>query len=165
MIIVLLVICVGLCVACSIGRVEESYLRIHIRANSNFAIDQNIKYIIKDEVVDYLTPYVVECDNFDSVKGVIKAKARDIEKMINAILKNNGFDYKSSVEVDKEYFPTRTYESCTLEANIYDAVIIRLGEGAGDNWWCVVYPPLCFKDTQNVVYKSKIMEIINRVFG
>ena len=60
------------------------------------------------------------------------------------ILRQKGFNYVSNVKINNEYFPSRTYENTTLESGYYDAVIIELGEAKGDNWWCVMYPPLCF---------------------
>ena len=85
--------------------------------------------------------------------------------LIDCVLKDNGFAYKCSIEINNEFFPTRTYDELTLEADYYDALIIKLGDGVGDNWWCVMYPNLCFNDIQNVVYKSKIVEIIEKIKG
>ncbi len=152
----------GLFVACGNLLETEQYLRIHIRANSNSDEDQNVKYLIKDKVVSYLTPYISESESFEDVVNLIKEKETVLECMIDEILNENGFDYKANVQLNNEYFPTRTYDNVTLEGNFYDAIIINLGAGEGDNWWCVVYPPLCFKDTKNIVYKSKIVEIINQ---
>jgi len=149
-------------VGCDVGLRAEEYLRIHIRANSNSFEDQNVKYKVKEVVVNYLTPYILECENYDDVVAMINSKEKDLEILVDGVLKDNGFNYVSDVELNEEFFPTRTYESLTLVSDFYDAVIIKLGEAVGDNWWCVVYPPLCFKDTKNVVYKSKILEIINQ---
>ncbi|MBP5651563.1 MAG: stage II sporulation protein R [Clostridia bacterium] len=140
---------------------NEQYLRIHIRANSNSEIDQNIKYKVKDIVVTYLTPLVKRCDSIESVKNVIEDNHDNITTIIDSYLYDNGFGYKSSVTINNEFFPTRTYDNLTLQADYYDAIIINLGEGKGNNWWCVVYPPLCFTGN-NVVYKSKIVELINK---
>ena len=78
------------------------------------------------------------------------------------MLARNGFDYAARAEVRTEEFPTRVYGDYTLPAGTYTALIVELGSGKGDNWWCVVYPPLCFAGSSqgNVVYKSKIAEII-----
>ena len=147
----------------------EQYLRIHIRANSNLATDQNIKYKIKDELVKYLTPLVVECESFDSVVDMVETHKKDMENICDDILSDNGFSYTSKVSLNEEYFPTRAYGEYVLESNFYDAIIVELGEAIGDNWWCVVYPPLCFVeakqlDTNNIVYKSKLLEIIRKLF-
>ncbi len=141
--------------------VHTEYLRIHIRANSNEAVDQNIKYLIKDKVVEYLTPIIASCDSKDEVISSINNNIDGINRLIDSFLQKNGFNYKSNTAIKQEYFPTRCYGDLALEAGVYDAVIVNLGSGKGDNWWCVVFPPLCFTDSKNVKYKSAILEIIN----
>ena len=141
---------------------QTEYLRLHIRANSNTAIDQNIKYEIKDLVVEYLTPKVSKCYSKSDAKKMLNENLSGINRVIDEFLAQKGFNYSSSVQILSENFPTRVYEDVTLEAGIYDALIINLGSGTGDNWWCVVYPPLCFTDTKNVVYRSLILDIIEK---
>lgn len=148
---------------------QEQYLRIHIRANSNSRIDQNIKYTIKDDLVNYLTPLVSQCNSFDEVVDMIDDNINDMENLCDNVLTDNGFSYTSKITINEEYFPTRAYGEYVLESDFYDAIIVNLGEAKGDNWWCVVYPPLCFLnaknvDKNNIVYKSKILELINKFF-
>lgn len=144
---------------------STAYLRIHIRANSNEYVDQNIKYQVKEQVVNYLTPYIAECENIEEAKNLLNNKLQEINNVAQNVLINNGFTYSVNVKINNEFFPTRSYEGRVVESGYYDALIIELGEAKGDNWWCVVYPPLCFVDTSNnIVYKSKIMEIINKFF-
>ena len=148
---------------------QEQYLRIHIRANSNSRIDQNIKYTIKDDLVNYLTPLVSQCNSFDEVVDMIDDNINDMENLCDNILTDNGFNYTSKIMINEEYFPTRAYGEYVLESDFYDAIIVNLGGAKGDNWWCVVYPPLCFLnaknvDKNNIVYKSKILELINNFF-
>lgn len=154
---------------CANAKVEENYLRIHIRANSNVEIDQNIKYKIKDEVIEYLTPYIAECNNYNQVLNMLQNNLTNIVQKVNEVLEQNNFSYSSNAKINNEFFPTRSYDYLVLEANYYDALIIELGQAKGDNWWCVVYPPLCFLNgnnvlENNVVYKSKILELINKFF-
>lgn len=149
------------------AKVETEYLRVHIRANSNCEIDQNIKYIIKDRVVDFITPYLIGCDTKQKSVDVIGALLPEIENVCNNILVEQGFGYKASANINKEKFPTRTYDNVTLKAGVYDALIIKLGSGKGDNWWCIVYPPLCFVNKsnlseQNIQYQSYLMDIIKK---
>lgn len=169
--IIMLMLVIGLTfVGCNnTANQDQSYLRIHIRANSNQSVDQNIKYMIKDQVVEYLTPYVANCQSLEDLKTVLNNNKIGIEQVADTVLTSNNFTYKSKASIKNEFFPTRTYEGLTLEANYYDALIIELGSGKGDNWWCVVYPPLCFLNgnnavEQNIVYKSKIVEVINNFF-
>lgn len=145
---------------------EETYLRIHIRANSNCEIDQSVKYKVKEKVVEYLTPFVAECKTVENAKQTVSDKLAEIEMVANNVLQENGFSYFANAKLKNEEFPTRVYQDLTLEGGFYDALIINLGEGKGDNWWCVVYPPLCFVGEGNgYVYKSKIVEIINDFFN
>ena len=145
---------------------ENDYLRIHVRANSNEQIDQNIKYIVKDEVVKFITPYVAECVDKPAAMQIIGGILPQIEEVCDKTLQNHGFAYASKAQIREEIFPTRVYGELTLEQGVYDALIIELGSGTGDNWWCVIYPPLCFTSaTSNVEYRSAIYDIINKFFG
>ncbi len=144
---------------------DNDYLRIHVRANSNSDIDQNIKYKVKDEVVKYITPYAAQCTDKAAAMEVIGGILSDIEKVCDRVLRENGFSYKSKAGVRAEEFPTRVYGELTLENGLYDALIIELGSGEGDNWWCVIYPPLCFTSgTADVKYRSAIYDIIHKFF-
>ena len=147
-------------------RAEADYLRIHVRANSNEQVDQSVKYIVKDEVVKFITPYAAQCVDKNTAMELIESILPEIEEVCDRTLKENGFDYASRAQVRAEQFPTRVYGDLTLEAGLYDALIIELGTGTGDNLWCVIYPPLCFTSgTQNVEYRSAIYEIIKKWFG
>ena len=159
----ILIFIISLTVAVGIKSDESSveYLRIHIRANSNSEKDQSVKYEIKDKVISYLTPYIANCNTKSQAIKLLNDKKDELTDMIDNLLIDRGFSYKSNVAVRNEKFPTRVYEDFTLEEGFYDAVIVELGKGAGDNWWCVVYPPLCFTGNgSEVYYKSKILEII-----
>ena len=145
---------------------SQEYLRIHIRANSNSEQDQNVKYMVKDAVVEAMIPLLSEAQTKKEAESILVKNFAYIEGVADAVLKENGFLYKSNAKINNEYFPTRTYENLTLESGYYDALILNLGEGTGDNWWCVVYPAFCFlktKKSSNSVYISKIWEIINSV--
>lgn len=148
----------------------DSYFRIHIRANSNLTIDQNVKYLVKDNVVNFLTKQIEHCKTKEDVILKVEQIKPEIKSLCDNVLKNNGFNYSSNIIVRNEYFPTRAYGEYVLDADFYDALIIELGEAEGDNWWCVVYPPLCFLngkeiDTNQIKYKSYIYELINKFFG
>ena len=145
---------------------HKEYLRIHIRANSNLEQDQRVKYIVKDKIVAYLTPYIAECDTKQKAENLLKNNLEGIEQVALSTLRANGFDYSVKASVKREEFPTRIYDGVCLESGLYDALIIELGSGKGDNWWCVVYPPLCFTgEGMNYVYRSKILDIINDFFN
>ncbi len=144
---------------------NDMFLRIHIRADDNSTEAQTVKYKVKQAVVEYLTPYLAYAESKDQAQSIIQSKLREIESVADKVLQANGFQYTSKASVRTEQFPTRTYDGLTLPSGVYDALILELGRGSGDNWWCVVYPPLCFVNgesngTNSIVYRSKLLEII-----
>ncbi len=148
------------------AKTQSEYLRIHIRADSNDNADQGVKYLVRDEVVEYLTPLVANYPTKAQALRGLGENLEDIERVAQKVLEREGFSYGVSAELKTEYFPTRVYGEYTLPAGEYTALILRLGRGAGDNWWCVVYPPLCFAGADtDIVYKSKILEIIKNFKG
>ena len=143
---------------------NEEYLRIHIRANSNSEADQAIKYEVKDLVVSFLTETVLSSHSKAELVQKIEKEKGNINALIDGVLQQKGFDYKAKTTIKNELFPTRVYEDLTLNNGYYDAVIIELGDGAGDNWWCVVYPPLCFTENKDVKMRSLIYEYLKKFF-
>lgn len=146
---------------------EETYLRIHIRANSNDAVDQSVKYKVKESIVDFMTPRLDGVSSKSEAMRILEDNIAAMKSVADNTLAQNGYDYASNVSLRKEEFPARTYGDLTLDSGVYDALIIELGSGKGDNWWCVVFPPLCFvgENTKNVEYKSFFADLYNKIFG
>lgn len=146
----------------------SEYLRIHVRANSNGENDQAVKYVVKDSIVELLTPIVQDCHSKAEARARLRENLSDIVATANTVLKEQGYAYGARATLRLEEFPTRVYSSLTLPSGTYEALIVELGEGKGDNWWCVIYPPLCFSGGRavvgEVVYKSKIAEVFEKVF-
>lgn len=157
---------VGVCLQPNLAKNQpvsyaQEYLRIHVRADSNTEEAQSVKYLVRDEIVRYLTPIVAECETQAQSVCSIQKHLPQLAERANYILKKEGVSYGATASLAVEQFPTRVYDGYTLPKGEYTALIIALGSGQGDNWWCVVYPPLCFAGMQaSVVYKSKIVEII-----
>lgn len=139
-----------------------SIVRIHIRANSNSVDDQSIKLVVRDKVIDFISEKIADCNTSKEVLSALEDNLRNIEDIADSVLIENGYDYLSSAYIDYEYFPSRDYDGITFPADYYNALILRLGTGTGDNWWCVAYPPLCFvgenSTTDKVEYRSKILD-------
>jgi len=145
------------------------YLRLHIRANSNSEIDQSVKYKIKDVMVDFLTPYLCNVSSKQKAVQIVEENACLMKSECLKVLKKHGFDYSVNIKINNEFFPTRSYANTTLESGYYDAVIVELGQAEGDNWWCVMYPPLCFvnknENNNQIKYKSIIHEWLRKLFN
>lgn len=147
---------------------ETSYLRMHVRANSDSAADQAVKYEVKDAVVDLLMPVAARCESREEAMAAVEAAIPAIEAAAERVLAENGFSYGARAQLRREQFPTRVYDGVTLEAGVYDALIVELGEAGGANWWCVLYPPLCFSAEAtggNIAYRSRILDIIRSFFA
>lgn len=155
-----------LAVVCVPQTSNTDFLRIHIRADSNSTEDQSVKYVVKQAVVEYLAPYLAEATTKEQAMSVVQNQLANLKNVCDKTLKSQGKTYVSTVKLCTENFPDRAYNGVTLPAGVYDALIIELGSGEGDNWWCVVYPPLCFvgdsDGSGNIVYKSKLLEIIRK---
>ncbi len=146
----------------------SAYLRMHVRANSDATVDQQIKYEVKDAIVQFLIPVVADCTDKQSAISALTASLDEVEQVADEVLSEHGFTYRARAKVCQESFPDRVYEGVTLSAGVYDALIVELGEGAGANWWCVVYPPLCFSGEvrgETIQYRSRLLEIIEKFFA
>lgn len=166
--IILLVSCIialtafGLVSTKSGGQVRDEYIRIHIRADSDDGEAQAVKYLVRDAVVEWLSPLVADCESFAEAEARLRGAEDELSAVGTRVLVNNGLDYEAVAQVRREYFPTRVYGEYTLPSGEYLALVIELGSAKGQNWWCVIYPPLCFAGNSNVPvhYKSRIAEII-----
>ncbi len=145
------------------GGQSREYLRIHVRANSNSQEDQAVKYEVRDLIVEYFAKRLCNVKSKEQALAVIKSCESAVNGLIGELLQKRGFNYGAKISVKNENFPTRVYGDgeLVLEAGYYDAVIVELGKAQGENWWCVVYPPLCFTGSENVTYRSIIYDLIN----
>lgn len=139
---------------------DVKYLRIHIRANSNSDSDQNVKYLVKDAVTAYTEPLVKHCKSFEAAYEIIEDHLSAISAEAEKALLKKGYSYGARARLAYEQFPARAYGETVLDSGFYDALIIELGTGTGDNWWCVIYPPLCFfgEGEGEIEYRSIIAD-------
>jgi len=125
--------------------INENIIRLHVIANSDSDADQKVKLLIRDEILKAFKPYTVSSCKTEA-EAYLKTHLLDAEEIANQVLKENGFTYTAHAEYGIYEFPLRTYGNVTLPAGKYNGLRIKLGESAGQNWWCVMYPPLCFND-------------------
>ncbi len=134
------------CACVGNNKYDGEMLRLHIRANSNSDEDQDVKLVVRNAVNEYMCENV-RADSFDRAYSEIEKRLDSISSLCTDVLKENGFDYTAKASLDYEYFPTRQYGDVVVDEGYYHALIVELGEALGNNWWCVVYPPLCYGDS------------------
>jgi stage II sporulation protein R len=126
--------------------VKDSLIRFHVIANSDNEEDQNLKLKVKNKVIDYLYPYLNDSQSLDESRQIIKDRMEEVKKLAEEVIKDNNYEYGIQVELSRENFPDKSYGNITLPQGNYEAFRIIIGDGQGRNWWCVMFPPLCFVD-------------------
>ena len=127
---------------------KDKLIRFHVIANSDSDEDQNLKLKVRDAIIDYLQPKLLESESIEESESIIKKEYSELEKISKNIILENGYNYDIQVGIDYSEFPTKQYSNVILPAGEYKALRIIIGEGKGKNWWCVMFPPLCFVDEQ-----------------
>ena len=125
---------------------EELYsdvMRIHILANSDSAADQSLKLAVRDKVLEACSRYYDGCSGKDEALDITRSHIGEIEAAAEREIRRRGFDYPVCARIVTDDFDTRYYDSFTMPAGRYDALRLTIGDGAGKNWWCVMYPSLC----------------------
>ena len=140
--------------------IPDEAIRLRILANSDKEEDQAVKRLIRDKVNEDITKWVAELTSLDEARDVITSHLPDIQATAEAVIKEQGLEQSVKVDFGQAEFPTKLYGQYLYPAGEYEAVIITLGEGDGANWWCVLFPPLCFLDFSNgtAVSQSPIVE-------
>lgn len=128
------------------GRIPEESIRLRILANSDGFHDQWIKIKIRDEIILHMNEWVRDAETLEAVRDEVQRRLPDFEQIVASTLQKYGFTYTYSVELNQVTFPTVMYGIHLYPAGDYEALRITLGRGVGENWWCVLFPPLCFVD-------------------
>ncbi|MET3699027.1 stage II sporulation protein R [Bacillus oleivorans] len=134
--------------------IPNEAIRLRILANSDSEKDQAVKRKVRDEVNQAITVWVSELTSLEAARDTIRGNLPKIEEIAKRILKEEGLHYSVNVDFEEVQFPTKLYGDFLYSAGTYEAVLITLGEGSGANWWCVLFPPLCFVDFSNGIATS-----------
>ncbi len=126
--------------------ISKSVLRLHILANSNSAADQALKFKIRDRILTDCGYLFKDIQCLEDAISTANTHNHTLKQIAENEINSNGFDYPVKVSVESCAFPTKSYESITLPSGKYTALRIEIGEAKGENWWCVMYPPLCLTD-------------------
>ena len=139
---------------------SDNLVRIHVIANSDRAEDQNIKLLVRDYIIKEGNALA---DGKELTVSTVEQNKETLTEGVNHILKEHGKTYGTKVETGRFYFPMKRYENITLPQGEYDAVRIVLGEGKGANWWCVMYPPLCFTESAKGTMSNNLSDAVSPV--
>lgn len=129
--------------------VPEESIRLRILANSDAPEDQQLKRKVRDEVIESVKQWSSEAENPDDARLVISNHLPELQEIVDRTIRKEGYSYPASVELRATDFPTKMYGTQVFPAGQYEAVRIAIGNAEGQNWWCVLFPPLCFTDISN----------------
>lgn len=159
----------------------ENIIRFHVIANSDSKEDQALKLKVRDRVIEYMVPKVENCSSLDEAREILNENIENVNQVALEVIKENSYDYSVNTMISRENFPDKLYGEVVFPAGEYEAFRIVIGSGQGQNWWCVMFPPLCFVDeskdninsqeiiskvenTEEVVFKSKIWDKLKELF-
>ncbi|WP_338561247.1 stage II sporulation protein R [Paraclostridium sordellii] len=137
---------------------KDKLIRFHVLANSDSEEDQNLKLKVRDEIVKYLQPLLKDSKSIEESEKIILRENENIKKLSKNIIKENGYNYDVKVNLEYSNFPAKQYSNIVLPAGEYKSIRVIIGSGEGKNWWCVMFPPLCFVDENNGVIDKKTDE-------
>lgn len=126
--------------------IANKLIRFHVIANSDTTEDQALKLKVRDEVLKYIAPKLKEAKNINDSREILKANDEIIKEIAKKVVKENGYTYTINTSLSHENFPVKSYGNVTLPEGNYEAYRIIIGNGEGHNWWCIMFPPLCFID-------------------
>lgn len=149
-------------VSCNLS---DSVLRLHIIANSNSTDDQNLKLKVRDNIIKYMNTLTSDCSNKSDVISKVSNNLDKFKEIAINTIKENGYNYNVNLEIGNFYFTTKSYGDISFPSGYYDALKIEIGEAVGQNWWCVLFPPLCFVNSTTGIVpdesKEELKESVN----
>ena len=146
---IMLLIGVVICLASGAAALQsqeqlaEKVVRLHVLANSDSEEDQALKLTVRDTVLTEAEHLLEHTEDRAEAEGLLRGQLLELEQLANETVRNAGYNYPVTVELEETRFPTRSYEGFSLPAGEYLALRVLIGDAAGRNWWCVVFPPLC----------------------
>lgn len=129
-----------------VNNLSEKLIRFHVLANSDSQEDQDLKQKLKDKVIEFLLPKLQEAKSVEESREILLRENASIIALAEEFIKSSGYSYTVSAELSKDNFPVKRYGAIELPQGEYEAYKIIIGSGGGQNWWCVMFPPLCFVD-------------------
>ena len=146
-------------------KLADKVLRFHVLANSDSEADQRLKYQVRDAVGCYLQKELGTADSREESEQLITGQLEQIQEIAEETVKENGYSYSVRAELEETAFPVKSYGSFTFPPGTYEALRVVIGEGEGHNWWCVLYPNLCFEGSLYEISEEKDAGILREVLS
>ena len=140
--------------------IANSVFRLHVIANNDSKEDQALKYLVRDKVLEYMNNISKNCSSKEEVIKLAYEYKDEFYNIAKNVIKENGYNYDVKISIGNFEFPTKYYGDISLPAGYYDALKIEIGEAKGQNWWCVMFPPLCFVDVTAGVVPDESKQIM-----
>jgi stage II sporulation protein R len=139
-------------------QLSDKLLRLHVVANSDSPEDQALKLIVRDRILESATDWVGNASGSAEASRILYEHRDELSYLAHSALRESGYDYPVRIEIKTAHFPTKEYNGFALPAGRYQALRVIIGEGAGQNWWCVVFPPLCVSAAQDTFFEAGLSE-------
>lgn len=144
-------------------QLADKVLRFHVLANSDSVEDQSLKLQVRDAIGGYMQENMQKQESKAACETFVAKRIPEIEQVAEQVVKNAGFSYEVQAELTECAFPVKTYGAYTFPAGNYDALKVTIGEGKGQNWWCVMYPNMCFENSMYEVVDEKAEKSLRAV--
>ena len=145
--------------------IPDEAIRLRVIANSNSQYDQNMKIKVRNELQQEVFNLLKDTKGIDEARSIITNNLDSIDNNIYKTLQNNNYNMDYNVNFWFNYFPSKEYKGITYDEGMYESLYVTLGKGEGDNWWCVLFPPLCLieaEESDEIEYKSFVQELIEK---
>lgn len=140
--------------------IANSVFRLHVLANSDSDEDQALKYKVRDNLLQFMNSICSNCKTKEEAIEIVSKNQDEFKKVALETIKNEGYDYDVNINIGNFEFPTKNYGDISLPAGFYDALRVEIGEAKGKNWWCVMFPPLCFVDISSGIVPDESKEVL-----
>ena len=140
------------------SNLSNAVFRLHVIANSDSTTDQELKLKVRDSLLKYMNEICSNCSTKEEAISIALAHQNEFQQIATQTILNNGYNYSVKITINNFYFPTKNYGDISLPAGLYDALRVEIGEAKGQNWWCVMFPSLCFIDISSGVVDEEAKE-------
>ena len=144
------------------ANLSEAVFRLHVIANSDADYDQNLKYLVRDSLLEYMNDICKDVCTKEEAISLCYENLDTFKDIAIKVVRDNGFDYDVNLKIGNFSFPTKTYGDISFPAGMYDALRVEIGSASGQNWWCVMFPSLCFIDVSSGVLEEDSKELLEQ---